>query len=104
MNAVMQEHPSGSVLTAYSLGQLGEDDLVGVDGHLADCDVCRQVVEGVVPDTLLSLLRSAATEPDSIVAGVEEMRVAGAEVLRSPGTVNPNRDPGFRSTSTPATR
>ncbi len=65
MNAVMQEHPSGSVLTAYSLGQLGEENLAGIDGHLADCDVCRQVVEGVVPDTLLSLLRSAATEPDS---------------------------------------
>ena len=65
MNAVMQEHPPGSVLTAYSLGQLGEEELAGIDGHLADCAVCRQVVEGVVPDTLLSLLRSAATEPDS---------------------------------------
>ncbi len=79
MNAVMQEHPSGSVLTAYSLGQLGEEDLAGIDGHLADCGVCRQVVEGVVPDTLLSLLRSAATEPDSTG------NVAGVEVLRNPG-------------------
>ena len=53
------------VLTAYGLGQLSEEELAGIDGHLATCAVCRQVVEGVAPDTLLTLLRSAATEPDS---------------------------------------
>src|SRR5262245_8650845 len=68
MNAVQLEHPSGTLLTAYGLGQLAEEELAGIDSHLATCDVCRQVVEGVVPDTLLSLLRSAATEPDSIEA------------------------------------
>ena len=50
------------VLTAYSLGQLSEPDLVDIDGHLAECAVCRQVVEGVAPDTLVALLRSADTD------------------------------------------
>jgi HEAT repeat protein/tRNA A-37 threonylcarbamoyl transferase component Bud32 len=65
MNAMQLEHPNGALLTAYGLGQLSEEELAGIDGHLANCAVCRQVVEGVAPDTLLTLLRSAATEPDS---------------------------------------
>ena len=65
MNAAQLEHPTGNLLIAYGLGQLGEQDLAGLDGHLANCELCRQVVEGVAPDTLLNLLRSAATEPDS---------------------------------------
>ena len=66
MNAVQLEHPPGPMLTAYGLGQLSEEELAGIDNHLASCQVCRQVVEGVVPDTLLSLLRSAATEHASL--------------------------------------
>ena len=62
MTAVELEHPTGSVLTAYSLGELGEAELAGIDAHLAECEVCRQVVEGVAPDTLVALLRSAATD------------------------------------------
>ncbi len=62
MTAVELEHPTGSVLTAYSLGELGESELAGIDAHLAECEVCRQVVEGVAPDTLVALLRSADTD------------------------------------------
>ena len=65
MNALTLEHPTGSVLVAYGLGQLDETELADIDAHLAECDLCRQVVEGVAPDTLLTLLRSAATDPDS---------------------------------------
>jgi len=64
MNAIDIDHPTGTVLTAYSLGQLNEGELAAIDGHLAECAVCRQVVDGVPPDTLLSLLRSAATDTD----------------------------------------
>ena len=74
MNAVELEHPTGAVLIAYSLGQLSEQELSGIDAHLASCALCRQVVEGAAPDTLLSLLRSAATEPDKPVPG--PLRVA----------------------------
>src|SRR5205807_6391856 len=65
MKAVELEHPTGETLTAYGLGQLGEEELAAIDSHLADCAICREVVEGVVPDTLLNLLRSAGTETDS---------------------------------------
>jgi eukaryotic-like serine/threonine-protein kinase len=65
MNAVKLEHPPGEVLIAYGLGQLKEEELAGIDGHLANCAVCRQVVEGAAPDTLVNLLCSAATEPHS---------------------------------------
>jgi tRNA A-37 threonylcarbamoyl transferase component Bud32 len=73
MNAVQLEHPSGELLIAYGLGRLREEELAGIDAHLANCTVCRQVVEGVAPDTLLNLLCSAATEPHSTewVAGAE---------------------------------
>jgi tRNA A-37 threonylcarbamoyl transferase component Bud32 len=73
MNALELEHPTGEMLIAYGLGQLKEEELAGIDGHLANCAVCRQVVEGVAPDTLLNLLCSAATEPHSTewVAGAE---------------------------------
>jgi HEAT repeat protein/tRNA A-37 threonylcarbamoyl transferase component Bud32 len=64
MNAIL-EHPRGSILVAYGLGQLDEKELVDVDAHLAECDLCRQVVEGVAPDTLLTLLRNAPTDSDS---------------------------------------
>jgi Protein kinase domain/Outer membrane efflux protein len=65
MTAVKLEHPTGKLLIAYGLGQLGEEELAGIDDHLANCEICRQVVEGVAPDTLLNLLCSAATEPQS---------------------------------------
>ncbi len=65
-NGIALEHPPGSVLVAYGLGQLADAELASIDVHLADCPECRQVVEGVVPDTLLTLLRSAATDADSI--------------------------------------
>jgi uncharacterized protein (TIGR03067 family) len=77
-DALESEHPSGDLLTAYGLGQLREEALAEIDRHLAGCGVCREVVEGVAPDTLVSLLRSAATEPDSTDVV--------AEVLRSPGS------------------
>ena len=81
MNAVQLDHPPGPTLTAYGLGQLSEEELAGIDGHLADCAVCRQVVEGVVPDTLLSLLRSAATEPDSTEGMAESVAKAPAAAV-----------------------
>jgi predicted anti-sigma-YlaC factor YlaD len=65
MNVLELEHPTGAVLSAYGLGQLNEEELAGIDEHLASCAACRLVVQGVAPDTFLMLLRSAATEPDS---------------------------------------
>src|SRR6478736_5300439 len=65
MNALELDHPNDSLLTAFGLGQLGEDELVAINEHLAVCADCRQAVEKVAHDTFLTLLHSAATEPDS---------------------------------------
>jgi len=65
MNALALEHPSGSVLVAYGLGQVNEDELAAIDRHLAECDLCRKVVEGVPPDSFLTLLLSTDTDSDS---------------------------------------
>src|SRR6266404_2852610 len=69
MTTAQLEHPPGAILVAYGLGELGEFDVAELDGHLAECAECRQVVEGVVPDTLMTMLRSAATDPDRIATG-----------------------------------
>ena len=66
MNCVEEEHPNDSILIALGLGQLSEEELADIDGHLAQCAACCRVAEGVAPDTLLTLLRSAATETDKI--------------------------------------
>src|SRR5947209_15696554 len=66
MNDLELEHPTRERLAAFGLGQLNEEDLAEVEGHLANCPACRQVAEGVADDTLIVLLRSAATEPVSV--------------------------------------
>jgi anti-sigma factor RsiW len=68
-NAVV-EHPSGQRLQDFALGQLGEDELANIEAHLTACAACRQAAESVADDTLIALLRSAATDPDSL-AGEE---------------------------------
>src|SRR4051794_22047101 len=70
MNTLALEHPSGSVLVAYGLGQVDEIELADIDRHLAECDLCRKVVEGVPPDSFLTLLLATDTEPDSPKNGV----------------------------------
>ncbi len=62
MNCVEQDHPTESILIAIGLGQLNEEELADIDGHLANCAACCEVVEGVAPDTLVALLRSTATD------------------------------------------
>jgi hypothetical protein len=66
MSDLQIEHPTGERLTAFGLGQLPDAELAEVEAHLAHCTACRQAAEGVADDTLIALLRSAATEPDSL--------------------------------------
>jgi hypothetical protein len=65
MDNVLLEHPSQQRLQAFALGQLTESELAEVEAHLGSCADCRQAAEGVADDTLIALLRSAATDPDS---------------------------------------
>jgi HEAT repeat protein len=66
MSSVERDHPNESILIAAGLGQLNQEEFADVEGHLAQCPACCQVVEGVAPDTLLALLRSTATETDPV--------------------------------------
>ena len=66
MTIAEHEHPTDSMLIAIGLGQLNDEELADIDDHIAKCAACCQVVEEVAPDTLLTLLRSAATETDKI--------------------------------------
>jgi hypothetical protein len=67
MSDVQLTHPAGERLAAFGLGQLTDDELADIESHLAHCDACRRLAEDVADDTLVALLRSAATEPDSFV-------------------------------------
>jgi serine/threonine protein kinase len=64
---MLLEHPTAEELNAFGLGQLDESELSQIEGHLADCDACRQSVESVADDTLIALLKSADTEPSQIL-------------------------------------
>ncbi|HEV3118238.1 MAG TPA: protein kinase, partial [Gemmataceae bacterium] len=64
MNGVL-EHPTRELLNAFSLGQLDEGELAAIEDHLARCNACREAAENAADDTLIALLRSAATEPNS---------------------------------------
>jgi serine/threonine protein kinase len=48
---------------AFAQGRLSDEGLVQLSAHLDDCVECRQTVEGIADDTLVSLLRAAHTEP-----------------------------------------
>jgi serine/threonine protein kinase len=62
MSEAKLAHPSLEHLTAFAQGQLSEEGLVQLSAHLSDCADCRQTVEGIADDTLVSLLRAANTE------------------------------------------
>ena len=60
MNDVELDHPASARLAAFALGQLAEGELAEVVAHLARCNACRQVTEGVADDTLLVITGYAA--------------------------------------------
>src|SRR5262249_32337076 len=64
MNGVL-EHPARERLNAFSLGQLEEAELAAIEDHLEHCGACREAAASAADDTLIALLRSAATEPNS---------------------------------------
>src|SRR5262249_22243645 len=65
MSDVNLAHPSLDLLTAFGQGRLDEAALAELSSHLGECGACRDTVEASGDDTLISLLRSAATEHDT---------------------------------------
>jgi uncharacterized protein (TIGR03067 family) len=72
-------HPAAEQLTAFGLGQLDEAALLEIESHLTACAACREAVEQVADDTVVSLLRSTATESDANAGPHEDpTQAAGA--------------------------
>jgi hypothetical protein len=93
MTIVEQEHLTDSMLIALGLGQLNDEELAGIDDHIAECSACCQVAAGVAPDTVLTLLRSAATETDKI-EGNDYVHVPSRTALyAASGSLDPESAP-----------
>jgi WD40 repeat protein/predicted Ser/Thr protein kinase len=56
-------HPSVALLTAFDQGRLDPNDWTEVEAHLAACDFCCRLLEGVNDDTLVHLLREPGEQP-----------------------------------------
>ena len=66
MNDAKLAHPSLDRLTEFAHGRLAEAELAELSAHLSDCTECREKVEATTDDTLISLLRAADTDHDSV--------------------------------------
>jgi hypothetical protein len=65
MNNVQLAHPDREQLTAFAQGRLADAELVAIHAHLSECPACREQVETTGDDTLVALLRSADTAPNT---------------------------------------
>src|SRR5258708_3666559 len=54
-------HPSRADLEAFALGQLPDSTHEAIEEHVNGCSACRLVIEQAPGDTLVALLRSAAS-------------------------------------------
>jgi uncharacterized protein (TIGR03067 family) len=64
MNDLKTAHPRLDKLEAFGQGRLSQEELISLSSHLDACAECRHMVEASGDDTLISLLRSAATKQD----------------------------------------
>jgi uncharacterized protein (TIGR03067 family) len=64
----VDSHPSRADLEAFALGRLHDDTDAAVEEHVNRCSSCQLVLDQVPGDTLVALLRSAASVSDTIKA------------------------------------
>jgi serine/threonine protein kinase/tetratricopeptide (TPR) repeat protein len=79
MTPTAPPHPPAEELAAFVCGCVPEEAATAISLHLAGCEACRTVVDGLPPDTLLSLLRKGA-EPAGGAATIAPLPAAPAEV------------------------
>jgi hypothetical protein len=79
MKPTAPPHPPADALAAFVSGRVPEEAAVAISLHLAGCATCRTVVDGLPPDTLLSLLRKGA-DPASAAATLAPAPAAPADV------------------------
>jgi WD40 repeat protein len=65
-----RSHPSSDELARFVSGLLDQDHSTVIETHLADCDTCRTVLEGLPDDSLVSILRAPAELPPAEAATV----------------------------------
>jgi WD40 repeat protein len=83
-------HPTPEVLTAFGLGKLTEAETEVIARHLTACEDCRRLVEGVAPDSLVGLVRSAKQATVLLATGLAASPFpARAAVSQMPGTGAP---------------
>jgi WD40 repeat protein/serine/threonine protein kinase len=71
-------HPPPDRLDAFAVGRVGEEELVVIAAHIADCPACCARLERIPTDSMLSQIRSAA-----LPGGEDsEARAAAVRVIR----------------------
>jgi WD40 repeat protein len=61
-------HPTPDDLAAFALGRLAAEAAATLEGHLEDCEQCRERAATVAPDPLVQLLTVARTRFDALRA------------------------------------
>jgi WD40 repeat protein/tRNA A-37 threonylcarbamoyl transferase component Bud32 len=64
MKSVPVAHPGGELLTALGLGRLNDAEAAAIEQHLSDCPDCQAAVDGLEPDSFISLLRRSTAPAD----------------------------------------
>jgi anti-sigma factor RsiW len=59
---MVEEHPTAEQLTAFGLGKLSDAESTGLETHLAECEMCRRVLETQATDSFVSLARVVRKE------------------------------------------
>src|SRR5437660_168856 len=83
MAAETLAHPDREELFDFGLGRLPEEQSAVIEDHLARCDVCRDAVESVPEDGLVTLFRLAGSSgggpdpPPRLVPGYEVLEEIG---------------------------
>jgi len=60
-------HPSREELSAYSLGELPQEQAVAIDSHISECQpCCETIVDLSSDDTFVDLLKEARQLPAEV--------------------------------------
>jgi serine/threonine protein kinase len=83
MNDPMKEHPQPEQLAGFVHHSLDDGEWTAVEQHVSSCDTCRQILESLPEDPLISLVRATATIASP---NIPPLRLhAGYEILEEIG-------------------
>ena len=76
-------HPAAERLRAFVLGELNDAASEGIEQHLSGCAICRESLHGGAEDSLVALIRAAAST--TVGLGLSAPRSAGRRQPHLPG-------------------